>query len=94
MITMIKISNLSKVYETNGIKQVALDDISLNLPEKGLVAIFGQSGCGKTTLLNLLGGLDRPTSGSFIVDDLDTSTFDNKQWDSYRNQKVGFIFQN
>ena len=91
---MIKIRNLTKVYESNDNKQVAIDNISLNLPEKGLVAIFGASGCGKTTFLNLLGGLDKPTSGSIVIDDLDTSLFYNKDWDSYRNQKVAFVFQN
>lgn len=90
---MIKLEKISKVYETNGIKQVALDNVNLVLPDKGLVVIYGASGCGKTTLLNILGGLDHQTSGKLIVNGKDTSSFKNSDWDSYRNQEVGFIFQ-
>ena len=90
---MIKLEKIRKVYETNGIKQAALDDVSLVLPDKGLVVIYGASGCGKTTLLNILGGLDHQTSGKLIVNGRDTSKFNNSDWDSYRNQEVGFIFQ-
>ena len=90
---MIKLENITKIYETNGIEQAALDGVSLVLPDKGLVVIFGASGCGKTTLLNILGGLDHQTSGTLIVNDKDTSKFTNSDWDSYRNQEVGFIFQ-
>ena len=90
---MIKLENIRKVYETNGIKQAALDGVSLVLPDKGLVVIYGASGCGKTTLLNILGGLDHQTSGKLIVNGHDTSDFNNSDWDSYRNQEVGFIFQ-
>ena len=93
---MIHISNLSKVYTRKGRSDdvVALDNISLTLPEKGFVAILGASGSGKTTLLNIIGGLDKPTNGEMIVDGLSTSTFKNKDWDSYRNEKIGFVLQN
>ena len=90
---MIKLDKISKIYVTNGIKQVALDNVNLVLPDKGLVVIYGASGCGKTTLLNILGGLDHQTSGKLIVNGRDTSGFRNADWDSYRNQEVGFIFQ-
>ena len=90
---MIKIKNISKVYSSNSIEQIALDDVSLVLPDKGFVAIYGASGCGKTTLLNILGGLDHQTVGKLIVNGRDTSSFTGGDWDSYRNQEVGFIFQ-
>ena len=90
---MIKLENIRKVYLTNGLEQVALDDVNLVLPDKGLVVIYGASGCGKTTLLNILGGLDHQTSGKLIVNGNDTSHYSNSDWDSYRNQEVGFIFQ-
>lgn len=90
---MIKLEKITKIYESNGIKQKALDEVSLIFADKGFVVIYGASGCGKTTLLNILGGLDRATSGRLIVSGRDTSTFKNSDWDSYRNQEVGFIFQ-
>ena len=90
---MIKLENITKIYESNQTKQVALDSVNLVLPDKGLVVICGASGCGKTTLLNILGGLDHQTSGKLIVNDKDTSQFSSGDWDSYRNQEVGFIFQ-
>lgn len=71
----------------------ALKGINLNFGNTGLVAILGQSGCGKTTLLNILGGLDKYTSGDLIVDDISTKDFSDKDWDNYRNKKVGMIFQ-
>ena len=94
---MIKLENISRVYSKN--KQssndvVALDNINLNFDEKGFISILGASGSGKTTLLNIIGGLDTPTSGNMIVDGLSTSEFKNKDWDSYRNEKIGFVLQN
>ena len=90
---MIKLENITKIYETNGISQAALESVDLVLPDKGLIVIYGASGCGKTTLLNILGGLDHQTSGKLIVNNKDTTSFSNADWDSYRNQEVGFIFQ-
>ena len=90
---MIKLEHITKIYSSNNIEQVALDDVSLVLPDKGFVAIYGASGCGKTTLLNILGGLDHQNSGKVIVNGRDTSKFSVSEWDSYRNQEVGFIFQ-
>ena len=93
---MIKLTNLSKVYKRKGSSEdvIALNNINLSFAEKGFVAILGASGSGKTTLLNIIGGLDKPTSGSLIVDGLNTSEFKAKDWDSYRNAKVGFVLQN
>lgn len=93
---MIKLLDLSRIYERNGSSDdvVALHNINLAFAQKGFVAILGPSGSGKTTLLNILGGLDHPTSGNMIVDGLSTKDFKPKEWDSYRNEKIGFVLQN
>lgn len=93
---MIIISGLTKTYKSKTTQEdvVALDDLTLFLPDKGFIAIYGASGCGKSTLLNVLGGLDLADSGKMIVNGRNTSKFTRKDWDSYRNQEVGFIFQN
>ena len=93
---MITLKNLTKIYTRKGTNDdvVALSDINLAFPEKGFVAILGASGSGKTTLLNIIGGLDKPTSGHMIVDGLSTAKFKGRDWDSYRNQKIGFVLQN
>lgn len=91
---MIKINNLSKIYSIgNSNEVVALNNISIDFPEKGLVFVLGKSGSGKSTLLNILGGLDKPTSGELIIDNLSTKEFKNDDYDSYRNTYVGFVFQ-
>ena len=93
---MLSLKNISKIYTRKQSQEdvVALNNVSLDLPDKGFVAILGASGSGKTTLLNIIGGLDKATSGNMIVDGLSTSEFTNKDWDSYRNQKIGFVLQN
>ena len=93
---MIKLTNLTKIYKRKGSSEdvIALNNINLSFAEKGFVAILGASGSGKTTLLNIIGGLDKATSGSLIVDGLDTSEFKAKDWDAYRNAKIGFVLQN
>lgn len=93
---MICLQNVSRIYSRKQSTEdvVALDNISLTLPETGFISIVGASGSGKTTLLNIIGGLDKPTSGNMIVDGLCTSSFKNKEWDSYRNEKIGFVLQN
>ncbi len=91
---MIRLENVGKIYRNNDHHLVALDGLNITFPNNGLVAILGPSGCGKTTLLNILGGLDHPTSGIMYVHEHDTSDFDDARWDSYRNQEIGFIFQN
>lgn len=91
---MLRVKNLEKVYESRkGVRVQALKGISLDFPERGLVFILGKSGSGKSTLLNLLGGLDRPTSGEIIVAGRSSKDFSNKDFDGYRNNSVGFVFQ-
>ena len=91
---MIELRNISKIYKTGASKTVkALDDVSLILPEKGMVFILGKSGCGKSTMLNILGGLDRPTSGEIVIRGRSGKNFKASDFDSYRNTFVGFIFQ-
>ncbi len=92
---MISLKNISRIYTSKSSEDVvALDNINLTLPEKGFVTIVGASGSGKTTLLNVLGGLDSPTSGHMIVDGISTENFKDKDWDAYRNEKIGFVLQN
>ena len=93
---MIIVKNLTKRYNTKDKTEevIALDDISLVLPDKGFVVIYGASGCGKSTLLNVLGGLDQADEGEMIVNGRNTSGFNSHDWNSYRNQEVGFVFQN
>ena len=91
---MIEIKNLTKIY-TSKLKEsvVALNDISLTLPSKGLVFLLGESGAGKSTLLNLIGGVERADSGEIFVDGLDIQKSSDCELDRYRNNDVGFIFQ-
>ena len=93
---MISLQNISRIYSRKQSNEdvVALDNINLTLPETGFVSILGASGSGKTTLLNIIGGLDTPTSGNMIVDGISTSEFKGKDWDAYRNEKIGFVLQN
>ena len=93
---MIIVKNLTKVYKTNNNEEdvVALNNVNLVLPDKGFIAVYGASGCGKSTLLNVLGGLDQATSGEMIVNHRNTKGFNEHDWNAYRNQEVGFVFQN
>ena len=93
---MITLEKISRVYTRKQISDdvIALNDVSLTLPESGFVSIVGASGSGKTTLLNVIGGLDKPTSGRMIVDGVSTDNFSDKDWDAYRNEKIGFVLQN
>ncbi len=91
---MLEIKNISKVYKTGSFIQNALDDVSINFRENEFVSILGPSGSGKTTLLNIIGGLDQYTSGDLKINDISTKKYKDKDWDTYRNHKVGFIFQN
>ena len=90
---MIVLNHLKKEYPMDGYVVSALTDVSLSLPQKGFVGIVGPSGCGKTTLLNILGGLDHQTEGLVMIDEVNTSDFNDSMWNSYRNQSVGFVFQ-
>ena len=91
---MLEVKEISKQYTTGDLTQVALDRVSLTLRDNEFVAILGPSGSGKTTLLNVIGGLDRYDSGDLIIDGVSTKEYSDKDWDSYRNHTVGFVFQN
>lgn len=91
--SMIRISNLNKIYKSRTSEHHALRDVSLTLPNKGLVFVLGSSGSGKSTFLNLIGGLDRVTSGRIVVDGNDISDFSEPAFVDYRNSCIGFIFQ-
>lgn len=90
---MLQIKNIHKEYKTGTLVQKALDDVSLNLRDNEFVAILGPSGSGKTTLLNIVGGLDRYDSGDLIINGVSTKRYKDRDWDSYRNHTIGFVFQ-
>ena len=90
---MLQIKNISKTYKTGSFIQKALNEVSLNLRDNEFVAILGPSGSGKTTLLNIIGGLDKYDSGDLIINGISTKDYKDKQWDTYRNHTIGFIFQ-
>ena len=90
---MLQIKNISKKYVVGELCTKALDDVSLNLRDNEFVAILGPSGSGKTTLLNIIGGLDRYDSGDLIIGDISTKKYKDRDWDSYRNHTIGFVFQ-
>lgn len=90
---MLEIKKVSKIYETAGFKQKALDEVSIKFRENEFVSILGQSGSGKTTLLNIVGGLDQYTKGDLIINGISTKEFKDRDWDTYRNHRVGFVFQ-
>ena len=90
---MLELRDIKKTYVTGDEKVEALKGINLKFRESEFVSILGQSGCGKTTLLNIIGGLDRYTSGDLIINGKSTKKFKDRDWDAYRNYKVGFVFQ-
>ena len=90
---MLQIEHICKTYHTGELVQAALNDVSLVLRDCEFVAILGPSGSGKTTLLNIIGGLDRYDSGDLIIDGISTKKYKDRDWDSYRNHSVGFVFQ-
>ena len=91
---MLKLNNIKKNYETGNETVKALKGINIEFCKNEFVSILGPSGCGKTTLLNIIGGLDHYTSGDLIIDGISTKKYKDRDWDTYRNHRIGFVFQN
>ncbi len=90
---MLQLHSVRKSYTTGSFTQTALDDVSIAFRDNEFVAVLGPSGSGKTTLLNIVGGLDHADSGSLEIDGIDTSEYKDRDWDTYRNNRIGFVFQ-
>ena len=90
---MLKLKNITKIYKTGTFTQKALNKVSINFRENEFVSILGPSGSGKTTLLNIVGGLDKYDSGDLIINETSTKKYKDRDWDTYRNHRIGFIFQ-
>ena len=90
---MLEIKNITKIYKTAELSQNALDDVSISFRKNEFVSILGPSGSGKTTLLNIIGGLDHYDSGDLIINSVSTKKYKDRDWDSYRNHRIGFVFQ-
>lgn len=90
---MLKLDNITKVYDMGDLKVEALKGVSVEFRKAEFVSILGPSGCGKTTLLNIVGGLDRYTDGDIVINGTSTKEFKDREWDTYRNHSVGFVFQ-
>lgn len=90
---MIKATHLSKIYKNDSVETVALDDVSFSVSEGEFVAIIGPSGSGKSTLMHILGAIDTPTSGTYVLDNEDVSKLNDDELADIRNRKIGFVFQ-
>ena len=90
---MIELKDIRKSYKVADFQQTALDGVSLAFRDSEFVAVLGPSGSGKTTLLNILGGLDHADSGDIVINGVSTSRYKDADWDTYRNHRIGFIFQ-
>ena len=90
---MLKLIDITKEYRLEDESLLALHNLSVTFRRNEFVSILGPSGCGKTTLLNIIGGLDRYTSGDIQVEGVSTEDYDDLDWDTYRNQRIGFVFQ-
>ena len=90
---MLTLKNIKKSYTTGNFTQVALDGVSVNFRRNEFVSILGPSGSGKTTCLNVIGGLDKYDTGDLIINGKSTKEFSDTDWDAYRNNSIGFIFQ-
>lgn len=90
---MLSLTGITKEYQAGNTKVQALKGIDLHFRKNEFVCILGPSGCGKTTMLNILGGLDRYTSGDLVINGKSTKNFTDRDWDTYRNRSIGFVFQ-
>lgn len=90
---MLELKKITKVYKTESFTQKALNEVSISFRENEFVSILGPSGSGKTTLLNIIGGLDDYTSGDLVINGVSTKKYKDRDWDTYRNHKIGFVFQ-
>ena len=90
---MLQLNNITKIYATDDFKQTALNNVSLSFRKNEFVSILGPSGSGKTTLLNIIGGLDNYTDGDLIINEVSTKSYNDRDWDLYRNHSIGFVFQ-
>ena len=90
---MLELKKITKIYKTNSLTQKALNNVSIKFRDNEFVSILGQSGSGKTTLLNIVGGLDQYTSGDLVINGISTKKYKDRDWDTYRNHKIGFVFQ-
>ena len=90
---MLKLTGITKIYDVADEKVAALNGVDIEFRKNEFVSILGASGCGKTTMLNIIGGLDRYTSGDLIINGKSTKLFKDADWDTYRNHSIGFVFQ-
>lgn len=90
---MLELKKITKTYEVADFKQKALNKVDIKFRQNEFVSILGQSGSGKTTMLNIIGGLDQYTSGDLIINGTSTKEYTDRDWDTYRNHRVGFVFQ-
>ena len=90
---MLELKKITKTYEVAGQKQKALNKIDIKFRQNEFVSILGQSGSGKTTMLNIIGGLDQYTSGDLLINGVSTKEYNDRDWDTYRNHSIGFVFQ-
>ena len=90
---MLELKEIIKAYQTANLVQVALNKVSVSFRDNEFVAVLGQSGSGKTTMLNVIGGLDRFQSGDLVIDGISTKDYKARDWDAYRNNRIGFVFQ-
>ena len=90
---MLELKNITKIYEVAGQKQKALNKVNIKFRKNEFVSILGPSGSGKTTLLNIVGGLDKYTEGNLTINGVSTKDYTDRDWDTYRNHRVGFVFQ-
>ena len=90
---MLKLKNIVKTYDLGDLQVNALKGVSIEFRKDEFVSILGPSGCGKTTLLNIIGGLDKYTSGDLVINGVSTKDFNDRDWDTYRNHSIGFVFQ-